>query len=160
MTALAATLALATSACAAPRPQGNVCVDPRAAGAELLAEVDLRAGEERRLSLRPEPGGPGGAKAPARLYVTRTADRKSETLHLCAGEPPAEVWREDMTGVGSDRRRFLSSALVLRPGPDGWVELGLRQTVLPGPKDRDQRPGPPIELVFRRGADGRYERAS
>ena len=159
MTAIAAALALGTSACAAPRSQGDVCADPGAAGAELLAEVDLRAGQERRLSLRPEPGAPAGAEAPARLYATRTADRKRETLHLCAGDPAVEVWREDMTGVGSDRRRFLSSALVLRPGPEGWVELGLRQTVLPAPKDCDQRPGPPLELVFRRGADGRYERA-
>lgn len=158
---LAAALALLTgqAACAAATVDAEaVCLKPPPSAA--MTVVDLRGpGGEVTFPGRTDAA---GMAAPATLYSvigkTRRGARR-ETLVLCSrDQPPRLLWREDSDGATGDRP-FVSAGLALVPGPDGWVDIELIETVLPRAGDREFRPGPPLLLRFRRGPDGVYARS-
>lgn len=116
--------------------------------------MDLR-GPKQSLSLS-KPALTAGAPAGAEpAEVSTMADGGRATLLV------RHRGREVLRAVIQDRRSDGSGVAALDdvrfvPGPDGWVEVVVHQTVLPRPGDTQYRPGPPLEVRFRRDPDGRY----
>lgn len=145
---------MAASACAAPSDSAATPIDPGCGVGETIANLDLNGvadvdlTEAKATAVQP-------AKAEARLLraVYSEAGRRRTVLTLC-DQANRVLWSETVSDIAPDGSGYRSFNLAATAG-----ELRLYQTTLPAPGDTDFMPGPPLELVFRRGGDGRYERA-
>ena len=145
---------MAASACAAPSETEAASPDAACSAGELIANLDLDGVAEVDL-IQANVAAIQPAKGAARLRREgRTeAGRRRTVLTLC-DQAGRVLWSETVSDIAADGSGYRSFNLAATPD-----ELRLYQTTLPSPGDTDFMPGPPLELVFRRGADGRYERA-